>query len=96
MCILHIHALFNVYSVSHKPLGFTELKSGFPMQPFFTPLGLIIFLRKCTMCYMLAVVEHRNLDNVVCVDKLDRSVFSSKAVVYLHSMQALCKWCSAY
>lgn len=27
MCILHIHALLNVYSVGDKPLGFTELKT---------------------------------------------------------------------
>lgn len=32
----------------------------------------------------------------VCVDRVDRRDFSSKAVVYLHPIQALCKRCSAY
>lgn len=50
MCILHIHALFNVYPVGDKPLGFTELKTGFTMQPLFHSLGLIIFIRRPVVC----------------------------------------------
>lgn len=35
ICILHIYALYNVYSVGDKDLGFTDLKTGFIMQLLF-------------------------------------------------------------
>lgn len=74
MCILHMHALFNVHSAGDKPLGFTELKTGFTMQPLFHSFRLNNFsLRRCSIYDMLFLLFWNTETWImfcVCVDKL--------------------------
>lgn len=51
MYMLYIKKYVYIYSsLGGRPLCFIEWKTGFTLQPYFTPSGLIIFLRRYVVC----------------------------------------------